>query len=399
MKMKNYFSKLMALALTMLCTNMVSGRNSNRTGMANSTPDSVINTILTRTSVRSYLNKTVEKEKIEQLLRAGMAAPSAVNRQPWHFIVVTDKKMLAAIADATPNAGMAAQAPLAILVCGDMNKALDGGARDFWIQDASAATENILIAAHALGLGAVWTGTYPSQDRCAKIEKLMKMPQNIVPLNTIVIGYPAESPQPKDKWKTENISYNVYGGNEDGTVVVPAKKEKTFQEFDVEKGFRENAFTFFHGNDGHGILLATGDKNGSNAMTIGWGALGTLWGHNDAVTVYVAEKRFSKHLMDKGEYFTVMTFDKEHASILDYMGSHSGRDGDKAKALGLHVLYTEHGAPYYAEAQEVIECKMMYAAPFSASGFRDIPKQLYSHFSAGVHSVYIGKIVKAMKKQ
>lgn len=182
--------------------------------------DAVINNILTRTSIREYQDKAVEKDKVETLLRAGMAAPSAVNRQPWHFIVLTDKKMLAAIADITPNAAMAEKAPLAIVVCGDMTKALVGGGREFWVQDASAATENILLAAHALGLGAVWTGTYPSKDRSAKVAELLKMPDTLIPLNTIVIGYPAENPAPKDKWNPQNISYNFYGGKEDGSVSV-----------------------------------------------------------------------------------------------------------------------------------------------------------------------------------
>ena len=91
---------------------------------------------------------------------------------------------------------MAASAPLAIVVCGDLNKALDGDAQEYWVQDASASTENILLAAHAMGLGAVWTGTYPIKDRCASISKLLKLPANLVPLNAIVIGYPAENPMP-----------------------------------------------------------------------------------------------------------------------------------------------------------------------------------------------------------
>lgn len=174
--------------------------------------DPIVNNILTRTSIRAYQDKAVEADKIETLLRAGMAAPSAVNRQPWHFIVVTDKQQLSALAKANPNAGIAAKAPLAIVVCGDMNKALEGGGRDFWIQDASAASENILLSAHALGLGAVWTGTYPSKDHCAKVAKVLKLPDYIIPLNTIVIGYPAENPTPKEKFTQDNISYDVFGG-------------------------------------------------------------------------------------------------------------------------------------------------------------------------------------------
>lgn len=172
----------------------------------------VINNILKRTSVRSYEDRAVESEKVEKLLRAGMAAPTAVNKQPWHFIVVTDKNQLQKLSEANPNAGMAAKAPLTIVVCGDMDKALEGDAREFWVQDCSAATENILLAATGMGLGAVWTGTYPSKERCAAVADVLRLPDTLIPLNTIVIGYPDTEPTPKDKWKKENVSYNVYEG-------------------------------------------------------------------------------------------------------------------------------------------------------------------------------------------
>lgn len=173
--------------------------------------ETVLRTISTRTSVRDYQEREVPAEFIEQMLRAAMAAPSAVNRQPWHFVVVTDRKQLDALAKANPNAAMLAKAPLAIVICGDMTKALKGNAREFWVQDCSAATENLLLAAHALGLGAVWTGTYPSQERCSAVSQALKLPETIIPLNTIVIGYPAEKNTPKDKWKPENISYDTFG--------------------------------------------------------------------------------------------------------------------------------------------------------------------------------------------
>lgn len=172
----------------------------------------VINNILKRTSVRSYEDRAVESEKVEKLLRAGMAAPTAVNKQPWHFIVITDKNQLLKLSEANPNAGMAAKAPLAIVVCGDMDKALEGDAREFWVQDCSAATENILLAATGMGLGAVWTGTYPSKERWAAVADVLRLPETLIPLNTIVIGYPDTEPTPKDKWKKQNISYNVYEG-------------------------------------------------------------------------------------------------------------------------------------------------------------------------------------------
>ena len=169
-----------------------------------------IKNIMTRTSIRKYTDQPVSKTDIETLLRAGMAAPTAVNRQPWHFVAVTDKAKLKELSGG--RGGMLEQCALAIVVCGNMEKTMKGKGQEFWIQDCSAATENILLAANALGLGAVWTGGYPMEERVASISKALKLPETIIPLCTIVIGYPAESPTPKDKWKPENISYNEFGG-------------------------------------------------------------------------------------------------------------------------------------------------------------------------------------------
>ena len=169
----------------------------------------VLDNIATRTSVRDYEARPVEKEKIEKMLRAAMAAPTAMNKQPWHFVVVDQRNVLDALAGTNPYAKMLKKAPLAIVVCGNTDKMIEGGGRDFWIQDASAATENLLLAAHAMGLGAVWTGAYPSEERCISISKVLSLSDNLIPLNMIVVGYPAEHPQPKQKFKEENISYNV----------------------------------------------------------------------------------------------------------------------------------------------------------------------------------------------
>lgn len=169
----------------------------------------VLDNIATRTSIRDYEARPVEKEKIEKMLRAAMAAPTAMNKQPWHFVVVDQRNVLDALAGANPYAKMLKKAPLAIVVCGNTDKMIEGGGRDFWIQDASAATENLLLAAHAMGLGAVWTGAYPSEERCISISKVLSLSDNLVPLNMIVVGYPAEQLQPKQKFKEENISYNV----------------------------------------------------------------------------------------------------------------------------------------------------------------------------------------------
>ena len=172
----------------------------------------VIENIMTRTSIRKYKQQPVEDAKIETMLRAAMAAPTAVNKQPWHFVVVSDKKVLNELAGQGGRGDMLRNAPLAIVVCGDMTKALNGSAREFWVEDTSAATENLLLAAHALGLGAVWTGLYPDTNRSGQVAKVLDMPETMIPMCTVIIGYPDEQPTPKDKWKPENISYNKFGG-------------------------------------------------------------------------------------------------------------------------------------------------------------------------------------------
>ena len=173
-----------------------------------------------------------------------------------------------------------------------------------------------------------------------------------------------------------------------------AQEKNGFKKFNVREDFTMNAVQWFRDAE----LLAAGNKEKSNAMTIGWGGIGILWGR-PALTVYVAEKRYTKEFMDKSEYFTVMAFDAKNRKVLNYMGSKSGRDGDKAKALGLHTAYTENGTPYYTEATMVIECRIMYAAPFDPRYFKsDAPKNMYADFPAGIHSMYIGEIINAWKK-
>ena len=208
MKTSIILNVTLAIALVFLCYKLAVTEGEK--AQKQETSEVVLNNILERTSVRSYLDKSIEEDKIEKLLRAGMAAPTAVNKQPWHFVVVTDKSLLQKLAKANPYAEMVARAPLAIVVCGDMTKALDGNAREFWVQDCSAASENILLAATGLGLGAVWTGTYPSEERCAAVSEVLGLPETLIPLNTIVIGYPDGEVTPKDKWQESNISYNMY---------------------------------------------------------------------------------------------------------------------------------------------------------------------------------------------
>ena len=210
MKISTILNVVLALALVFLCAKLVM---SGAVGSQASASDAVVyNNILSRTSVRAYQDKAVEKDKVERLLRAGMAAPTAVNKQPWHFVVVADKKLLAAPGETNAQADFAKDAPLAIVVCGDMTKAIEGAGREFWVQDCAAATENILLAAHAMGLGAVWTGAYPLEERSSEMSKVLKLPETMVPLSMIVIGYPKGETKAKNKWDAQKVSYNVYGG-------------------------------------------------------------------------------------------------------------------------------------------------------------------------------------------
>ena len=147
-----------------------------------------LDAIHTRRSIRQYQDKPVAEEIINQLLRAAMQAPSARNEQPWHFIVVTDKTLLAEIPHIHPHAAMAPHAAAAILVCGDPELTPTPG---YLIQDCCLAAHTILLAAHELGLGAVWTGICPREERMEAIRTLFKIPNRIIPLALIPLGYPA----------------------------------------------------------------------------------------------------------------------------------------------------------------------------------------------------------------
>jgi nitroreductase len=181
---------------------------------------SALDVIMTRTSIRNFTGDPVSKEQLETILKAGMAAPTAMNGQPWRFVVVTDKEKIASVFGAGPRSGMFTTAGAVIVVCGQttaMRKPFgqpDGPETEqpnmFWYEDCSAAAENILLAAHALGLGAVWTAGYPAQERIAPIAAALGIPEKVVPLCIIPVGVPAESPAPKDKWKPENIHWEQW---------------------------------------------------------------------------------------------------------------------------------------------------------------------------------------------
>lgn len=168
----------------------------------------IINNMLTRTSDRMFdAAKDVDPDDIQTLLQVAMAAPTAVNRQPWQFVVVTDRNLLRQLADALPYCHMAGEAGAAIVVCGDKSRFLEGEDAQLWVQDVSAATENILLAAHALGLGSVWTCLYPHEDRMTKVYGILQIPEDFVPFNVIPIGYVKMAHAPINKWNPAAVIY------------------------------------------------------------------------------------------------------------------------------------------------------------------------------------------------
>jgi len=174
---------------------------------ANSLKDpSVFATIHDRTSIRKFdPSVEVPDAAIDKILGAGMCAPSAMNRQPWEFVVVRDLAVLKALGDALPYSRVGNGARAAIVVCGNLDNGLSGRGKEYWIQDCSAASMNILLAAKSLGFGAVWTGVYPGEDRVAAVRKILAIPEGHMPLNVIPIGMPAENPPPKDKWNPSKV--------------------------------------------------------------------------------------------------------------------------------------------------------------------------------------------------
>lgn len=169
----------------------------------------VLENILSRKSVRSYTEQPVNRAQLDTLVRAAMAAPSGRDMRPWKFVVVEDRTSLDSLRVRLPYAKMLGEAQAAIIVCGDLGVTDDEGKPSTnWTFDCSAATENLLLAAEVMGLGAVWTGVHPYEERVEAVKAALGLPENIVPLNVIPIGYPKGDPQPKDKFDAANIHYN-----------------------------------------------------------------------------------------------------------------------------------------------------------------------------------------------
>ncbi|MEG0037706.1 MULTISPECIES: nitroreductase family protein [Bacteroides] len=196
--MRKFF--LLSLFVATLFVACSPSPQSEKTTAANAALDN----IFARKSVRTYLDKGVEKEKIDWMLRAGMAAPTGRDLRPWEFVVISDRATLDSMATALPYAKMLKQARQAIVVCGDSTRS------SYWYLDCSAATQNILLAAESLGLGAVWTAAYPYEDRMEVVRRFTNMPENVLPLCIIPFGYPATNEKPKQKFDEKKIHYGKF---------------------------------------------------------------------------------------------------------------------------------------------------------------------------------------------
>lgn len=196
----NYLLCMLAALMLASIVSCTSAPQNTQSTSANAALDN----IFARKSVRAYLDKGVEKEKIDWMLRAGMAAPSGRDLRPWEFVVVSQRATLDSMAAVLPYAKMLNQARYAIIVCGDSTRS------SYWYLDCSAATQNILLAAESLGLGAVWTAAYPYEDRMQVVRKFTHLPDSILPLCVIPFGYPATEEQPKQKFDEKKIHYEVY---------------------------------------------------------------------------------------------------------------------------------------------------------------------------------------------
>lgn len=163
--------------------------------------------ILNRRSIRSYKSKKISKEKINKILKAAMYAPSAMNYQPWHFIVLSERKDIDQIFNINLHAEMVKQAPLAIIICGDLKVEIN---IDYLVQDCSAATQNALLEIHELGLGGVWISSYPNKDTIEGLRKYFGIPENIVPISIIALGYPAEEKENENRFNIEKIHVNSW---------------------------------------------------------------------------------------------------------------------------------------------------------------------------------------------
>ncbi len=165
--------------------------------------------ILGRRSIRAYKDKEVSDELINTILEAAMAAPSACAKDPWRFIAVKDRDQLKKIADGLTHGKMIASAGVGFVICGDIDAAHDNQL-SYMLQDCSAAIENLLLAAHILGLGSVWLGVHPREERIEHLRRLFLLPENIIPISCIAVGYPDEKKEPRTRFNKDHVHYDKW---------------------------------------------------------------------------------------------------------------------------------------------------------------------------------------------
>ena len=170
--------------------------------------NAILDTIYSRRSIRIFDRRKLTKSILTELLKAAMAAPSASNNKPWEFVAITDENKLAKLQSKVKYGKY--NAPAAVVVCANFSIARNEAAFKFWIQDCSAATENLLIAAAGMGLGAVWTGSYPNEDVMETLRELLNIPEEVYPFNIIYVGYPAEEKEPRTQFEESRVHWEKY---------------------------------------------------------------------------------------------------------------------------------------------------------------------------------------------
>ncbi len=168
--------------------------------------------ILTRRSIRRFTAESVGEDLLECLLRAAMAAPSARNMQPWELVVITAANRRRQLAEVIPNGKMLPEASLALLLCGNLDRSVDDTRPPYWVVDCAAAAQNVLLAAHSLGLGGVWLGVYPREDRMRGVASVLDLPDTIVPHSLLALGHPAEAGVIKDKFDPHKVHRESWPG-------------------------------------------------------------------------------------------------------------------------------------------------------------------------------------------
>ena len=166
-----------------------------------------LETIFTRRSIRKYSDQKIDDDVFVNLVKAAVSAPSAGNQQPWQFIIISDKKKLERVLEFHPHAKMLLDAQGAILICGDLSKEKHKG---YWVLDCAAATENILLAAHATGFGACWLGIFPREERVAGMKSLVEVPDHVIPFALVSLGFPDEQKNPSDRYDESLVHYNMW---------------------------------------------------------------------------------------------------------------------------------------------------------------------------------------------